>query len=45
MKLKKKNPIIIIENENKITKTTEKEKTNKKILYNKSKKYKHDCKL
>ena len=39
--VKEKNPINIIENENKIIKTTEKEKTSKKILYNKSKKYRH----
>ena len=38
--VKEKNPINIIKNENKIIKTVEKEKTNK-ILYNKSKKYRH----
>ena len=40
MRLKKKNPINIIKNENKSIKTVEKEKTNK-ILYNKSKKCRH----
>ena len=43
--VKEKNPINIIENENKIIKTTEKEKTSRRILYNKSKKYRHYCKL
>ena len=43
--VKEKNPIKFIENENEIIKTTEKEKTNKKILYNKSKKYRHYYKL
>ena len=46
--VKEKNPINIIENDNKIIfnfnkiiKTIEKEKANQKILYNKSKKYRH----
>ena len=43
-KVKEKNPINIIKNENKIIKTVDKEKTNK-ILYNKSKKYRHYYKL
>ena len=42
---KEKKPINIIESENKSIKTTEKEKTNKNILYNKSKKYRHYYKL